>query len=89
MEIEEVKTSDRSQHWLDEIERYEKASRTLARRRQARSSTATAWNGRACQVPGNRSSSRPTFNISLVEHPDHETGFVRPDTGDNCRAPPP
>ena len=27
MEIEEVKTSDRSRHWLDEIERYQKASK--------------------------------------------------------------
>ena len=61
MEIEEVKTTDRSQHWLDEIERYQKASQHW--REDARTIIDRYRLERSNMQSQNRSSSRPTFNI--------------------------
>ena len=57
----EVKTSDRSQHWLDEIERYEKASRDW--REDAKKIIDRYRLERSNMQSQSRSSSRPTFNI--------------------------
>ena len=74
MEIEEVKTSDRSQHWLDEIERYEKASKKW-KKNSLRIINRYRLEGSNAEDQS-RSHSAPTFNILYSNTPDHETGFV-------------
>ena len=61
MALEEVKTSDRSQHWLDEIERYQKASQKW--REDAKKIIDRYRLERSNMQSQGRSSSRPTFNI--------------------------
>ena len=61
MALEEVKTSDRSQHWLDEIERYQKASQNW--REDAKKIIDRYRLERSKMQSQGRSSSRPTFNI--------------------------
>ena len=61
MALEEDKTSDRSQHWLDEIERYMKASQNW--REDARKIIDRYRLERSNIGSQNQSSSRPTFNI--------------------------
>ena len=61
MALEEDKTSDRSQHWLDEIERYQKASQHW--REDAKKIIDRYRLERSNMQSQGRSSSRPTFNI--------------------------